>query len=160
MSIPVGSCTLAVDLGVGRSAVADETYGRLAAESWLTGGQGSAPASRSRVGQDRQPNLIWLAPDRIGQVGAVERQIRERAVESLVQIPTLAVRSMFSGFGFYVDGLLVAAAWDAAFRLRYREGGRWVYKPVNEATLDDPSVLVPLVRERAEQLSRELRHRG
>ena len=62
---------------------------------------------------------------------------------------------MFSGFGFYIDGLLVAAAWDGAFRLRYREGGRWNCRPVEPATLDDPMVLVALVRERAEHLARE-----
>lgn len=62
---------------------------------------------------------------------------------------------MFSGFGFYVDGLLVAAAWQGAFRLRHREGSRWVYQPVDAALLDDPPALVALVEERTRELSRE-----
>lgn len=88
-------------------------------------------------------------------MGVVERAIRDRAAETLVEIPDLEVRSMFSGFGFYIDGLLVAAAWDGAFRLRYREGGHWRYKAVDDTAVDDSRVLVPLVRERAEQLSGE-----
>lgn len=82
-------------------------------------------------------------------MGLVERGIRDRAAESLVEIPDLDVRAMFSGFGFYVDGLLVAAAWDGAFRLRYREDGHWRYKAVDDAAVDDPRVLVPLVLARA-----------
>jgi TfoX/Sxy family transcriptional regulator of competence genes len=88
-------------------------------------------------------------------VGAVERDIRDRAAESLIELRDLEVRPMNSGFGFYLDGLLVAAAWDGAFRLRYRTGSRWVYNAVDEAAIDDPNVLVRLVSERAEQLSQE-----
>ncbi len=83
------------------------------------------------------------------RVGDVEREIRDRVADSLAEISDLDVRRMFSGFGFYVAGILVAAAWDEAFRLRYREDGRWVYKPVDEALVDDPSRIVPLVRNRA-----------
>lgn len=88
-------------------------------------------------------------------MGASERRIRDRAAEALGEISKLDVRPMFSGFGFYVDGLLVAAAWDSAFQLRYGRGGRWVYEPVNDSLVDDPSVLVALVRDPAEQLSWE-----
>jgi hypothetical protein len=62
---------------------------------------------------------------------------------------------MFSGFGFYIDGLLVAAAWDRAFRLRYRGDGDWRYKAVDDAAVDDPRVLVPLVLARTERLTRD-----
>lgn len=82
----------------------------------------------------------------------MEREIRDRASETLIEMRELEVRRMFSGFGFYLNGLLVAAAWDGAFRLRYREGNRWVYKAVPEGAVDDPGVLVPLVRERAQRL--------
>jgi hypothetical protein len=88
-------------------------------------------------------------------VGHDERAIRDRAVETLLEIPDLQVRAMFSGFGFYIDGLLVAAAWHGDFCLRYREDGHWRYKAVDDAIVDDPYVLVPLVRERAEALARE-----
>lgn len=60
---------------------------------------------------------------------------------------------MFSGYGFYMDGLLVAAVWDAAFRLRHREHGAWVYKAVGESVINDSPRLVKLVRDRALVLS-------
>jgi hypothetical protein len=88
-------------------------------------------------------------------MGAVEVEIRDRATDALAEIDRLDVRRMFGGFGFYVDGLLVAAAWEGAFRLRYREDGHWVYKPVDSAAVDEPSLLVDLVRERAARLSAE-----
>jgi hypothetical protein len=88
-------------------------------------------------------------------VGAAERLVRDRAADSLGEIAGLDVRQMFGGFGFYVDGLLVAAAWDAAFRLRHRENGHWVYKPVDDSVIDEPSTLVSLVRARVEELSAE-----
>jgi hypothetical protein len=88
-------------------------------------------------------------------MGAVEVEIRDRAAETLAEIERLDVRRMFGGFGFYVDGLLVAAAWEGAFRLRYREDGHWVYRTVDGSAIDDPSLLVGLVRDRAAQLSDE-----
>ncbi|MGH3498764.1 MAG: hypothetical protein ACRDP1_14980 [Nocardioidaceae bacterium] len=88
-------------------------------------------------------------------MGAIERDLSGRAAESLVEIADLEVRPMFSGFGFYVGDLLTAAAWDGAFRLRHREDGRWIYRPVANSALDDPSLLVPLVRDRAAQLRLE-----
>ena len=88
-------------------------------------------------------------------MGIVEREIRDRAIDSLAEMPRLDVRPMFSGFGFYDDGLLVAAAWDGAFQLRYREDGRWTYRPVDPAAIDDPAALVALVRERGAQLARD-----
>jgi hypothetical protein len=87
-------------------------------------------------------------------VGAVERAIRDRVAVTLAEIDRLEIRPMFSGFGVYVDGLLVAAAWEEAFRLRHREDRRWVYQPVADALLDDPDALVPLVRERIAALSK------
>ena len=86
-------------------------------------------------------------------MGAIERCLRDRVADTLAEIEHLDVRPMFSGFGFYVDGLLVAAAWDRAFRLRHRTGGHWIYQPVDEALLDDPDLLVPLVRDRFAALS-------
>jgi hypothetical protein len=80
-----------------------------------------------------------------------------RAADSLVEIERLDVRRLFGGFGFYIDGLLVAAAWDGAFRLRYREDGHWVYRPVDDSAIDEPSVLVARVRDRAAKLSQETR---
>ncbi len=88
-------------------------------------------------------------------MGIVEREIRDRAIDSLAEMTRLDVRPMFGGFGFYDDGLLVAAAWDGAFQLRYREGGRWKYRRVDPAALDDPVALVGLVRERSVQLARD-----
>jgi hypothetical protein len=88
-------------------------------------------------------------------VGAAEVEIRDRAADSLVEIERLDVRRLFGGFGFYIDGLLVAAAWDGAFRLRYREDGHWVYRPVDDSAIDEPSVLVAQVRDRAAKLSQE-----
>jgi hypothetical protein len=89
----------------------------------------------------------------MGTVGAVERAIRDRVSDTLAEIERLEVRPMFSGFGFYVDGLLVAAAWEEAFRLRHRQDGHWVYEAVAEELLDDPDLLVPLVRQRTAMLS-------
>ena len=60
---------------------------------------------------------------------------------------------MFSGFGFYVGGVLVAAAWQGAFRLRHRVDDRWIYEPVDDSLLDDPRLLVPMVLDRAAALS-------
>ncbi|OFE15950.1 hypothetical protein BA895_05500 [Humibacillus sp. DSM 29435] len=88
-------------------------------------------------------------------MGILEREIRDRAIDSLAEMPRLDVRPIFSGFGFYDDGLLVAAAWDGAFQLRYLEDGHWKYRPVDPATLDDPVALVGLVRERGAQLARD-----
>jgi hypothetical protein len=88
-------------------------------------------------------------------MGEVERLVGDRAADALGEIERLDVRPMFSGFGFYIDGLLVAAAWEGAFRLRHREDGHWKYKAVDDAIVDEPSALVPLVLARAEALSRE-----
>jgi TfoX/Sxy family transcriptional regulator of competence genes len=90
-----------------------------------------------------------------GFVGAVERELRDRAADALVEVEHLEVRALFSGFGFYVDGTLTAAAWDGRFRLRYHEGGRWRYHAVADDLLDDPAVLVPLIRDRAAELSKD-----
>jgi hypothetical protein len=86
-------------------------------------------------------------------VGTVERAIRDRVADTLAEIEHLDIRPMFSGFGFYVDGLLVAAAWEKAFRLRHRVHGRWIYEPVDEVLLDDPHLLVPMVLRRVAALS-------
>ena len=88
-------------------------------------------------------------------MGPIERQIRDDAAESLVEIAELDIRPMFSGYGFYIDGLLVAAAWDEAFRLRFRENGRWIYKPVEPAIVTNPEILMKLVQDRTANLSRE-----
>lgn len=93
-------------------------------------------------------------------VGVIEVAIRDRAAESLVEVQRLGIRQMFSGYGFYVDGLLVAAAWDGAFRLRHHEHGSWVYRAVDDSVIDDPSILVQLVRERARVLSQDTDARG
>lgn len=85
-------------------------------------------------------------------MGIVEREIRDRAIDSLAEATRLDVRPMFGGCGFYEDGLLVAAAWDGAFQLRYREGGHWKSRPVDPVALDDPVALASLVRERSVQL--------
>lgn len=70
-----------------------------------------------------------------------------------MEIEHLDVHPMFSGFGFYLDGLLVAAAWDGAFQMRHHVGGHWIYQPVDDALLDDPELLVPLIRRRIAALS-------
>lgn len=88
-------------------------------------------------------------------MGAVEREIRDRAGDSLAEIADLEIRSLFSGFGFYVDGMLVAAAWDGAFRLRHREDGHWRYRAVVDESVDDPAALVPLVLARQRALAHE-----
>jgi hypothetical protein len=86
-------------------------------------------------------------------VGAVERVLRDRAADALGEINGLDVRPMFSGYGFYADGRLVAAAWDGRFRLRLRQSGRWVYHPVADELLDQPPTLIRMIRERAGSLS-------
>lgn len=88
-------------------------------------------------------------------VGDVERDLRDRAEDSLAELDRLEVHRLFSGFGFYLDGLLVAAAWNGAFRLRHREDGHWVYKAVEDSVVDDPAALAALVRGRAEELSKD-----
>lgn len=88
-------------------------------------------------------------------MGAVEVEIRDRGADSLVEIERLDVRRLLGGFGFYIDGLLVAAAWDGAFRLRYREDGRWFYRPVDDSAIDESSILVARVRDRAAKRSQE-----
>jgi len=42
-------------------------------------------------------------------MGAVECLVRDRAADALGEIERLDVLPMFSGFGVYLDGLLVAA---------------------------------------------------
>ncbi|HLH99255.1 MAG TPA: hypothetical protein VKV06_00610 [Acidimicrobiales bacterium] len=88
-------------------------------------------------------------------MGSVERAIADRAAESLAELAHLEVRPLFSGFGFHVDGVLVAAAWEGAFRLRHHEGSRWIYHEVDDALVDDPDRLVPLVRQRAAVLAQD-----
>ncbi len=88
-------------------------------------------------------------------VGVSEAAIRDRAADSLAEIEHLDVRRMFSGFGFYIDGLLVAAAWDGAFRLRHHKNSAWVYEAVDDSVIDDPATLVSLVLERAQALSHD-----
>jgi TfoX/Sxy family transcriptional regulator of competence genes len=39
----------------------------------------------------------------------VERAIRDRVAVTLAELEPLEIRPMFSGFGVYLDGLLVAA---------------------------------------------------
>lgn len=86
-------------------------------------------------------------------MGAAELRLRDRVADTLAEIEHLHVRPIFSGFGFYVDGLLVAAAWDGAFRLRHRTRGHWIYEPVDEALLDNAELLVPLIHRRIAALS-------
>lgn len=88
-------------------------------------------------------------------MGAVEKEFRDRAADSLAEVADLEVRRLFSGFGFYIDGLLVAAAWDGAFRLRHREDGHWHYRAVTDEMVDDPAALVPLVLARERALAQE-----
>jgi hypothetical protein len=86
-------------------------------------------------------------------MGPVERELRDRVGDTLAEIAGLDIRPMFSGYGFYVDGLLVGAAWEGRFRLRHRTHGRWIYEPVDDALIDIPESLVPLFRERLAALS-------
>lgn len=86
-------------------------------------------------------------------MGAAEREVRDRAADTLEEIEHLQIRPMFSGFGFYIDGILVAAAWEGRFQLRHHVESRWIYEPVPDLVIDDPAFLVPLVRERAADLA-------
>jgi TfoX/Sxy family transcriptional regulator of competence genes len=79
--------------------------------------------------------------------------VRDRAADTLQEIEHLEIRSMFTGFGFYIDGILVAAAWEGRFQLRYHQDHHWIYEPVPDQLIDDPELLVPLVRERAAELA-------
>ncbi len=79
-------------------------------------------------------------------MGATEDEIRTDAEDALGGIDGLAVRRMFSGWGFYCHGLLFAAAWKGAFRFRTRQGDHWVYEPVDAALLDRPGELVTAAR--------------
>ena len=74
------------------------------------------------------------------------------------QIPDHSVRSRDNLFlskhtAWWWDDEFVAAAWDGAFRLRHHEHGSWVYTAVGDPAIDDPVVLVKLVRDRALALS-------
>ena len=113
------------------------------------------PTGRSRCAGKTGEQRVASPFGDTERVGVVERKIRDRAAETLAEIAHLDVRPMFSGFGFYLDGILVAAAWEGAFRLRYREGGRWIYRAVDESAIDGPEMLVPLVRQRAQALGAE-----
>jgi GrpB-like predicted nucleotidyltransferase (UPF0157 family) len=79
-------------------------------------------------------------------VGATEDDIRTDAEDALGGIDGLDIRRMFSGWGFYCHGLLFAAAWKGAFRFRTRQGGHWVYEPVDAALLGRPEELVAAAR--------------
>lgn len=60
-------------------------------------------------------------------MGVVERDIADRARDSLAEIAHLDVGPLFRGFAFRVDGVLVAGAWDGAFQMRHH--GRQVDLP-------------------------------
>jgi hypothetical protein len=85
----------------------------------------------------RQPLADWL-----WRVGAVEDEIRLEAEDALAELSALDVRRLFSGWGFYRNGLLFGAAWDGEFRFRTRQGGRWIYVAVERRLLHDPRALV------------------
>ena len=98
-------------------------------------------------------------------MGLVEDEIRIDAEDALGGIEGLEVRRVFSGWGFYQRGLLFAAAWEGEFRFRSRQGGRWVYEPVDRELLRRPDELVSaareiLVRLEAEPAAARAGHRG
>ena len=88
-----------------------------------------------------------------GLVGTAARGVRDRAAGTLEEIEHLEIRPMFSGFGFYIDGILIGAAWEGHFQLRYHVEPRSIYEPVPDLLIDDPALLVPLVRDRAANLA-------
>lgn len=79
-------------------------------------------------------------------MGRTEDEIRTDAEHALGGMDGLDVRRMFSGWGFYCHGLLFGAAWKGAFRFRTRQGGHWVYEPVDAALLDRPEELITAAR--------------
>jgi TfoX/Sxy family transcriptional regulator of competence genes len=79
-------------------------------------------------------------------VGWAEDEIRIDAEDALGAIEGLEVRRVFSGWGFYERGLLFAAAWEGEFRFRTRQGGHWVYEPVDREMLGRPDELVSAAR--------------
>lgn len=88
-------------------------------------------------------------------VGAVEDELRLEAEDALAALPGLDVRRMFTGWGFYRNGLLFGAAWDGEFRFRTRRDGHWIYEPVNRRLLRDPSELVGAALATISTLERE-----
>jgi hypothetical protein len=88
-------------------------------------------------------------------VGRAEDEIRVDAEDALGAIEGLEVRRMFSGWGFYQRGLLFAAAWQGEFCFRTRQGGHWVYKPVDRELLGRPDELVSAARENLARLKAE-----
>jgi hypothetical protein len=79
-------------------------------------------------------------------VGQAEDEIRIDAQDALGALDGLEVRRVFSGWGFYRNGLLFAAAWDGEFRFRTRQRGRWIYEPVDPGMLNRPEDLVAAAR--------------
>lgn len=79
-------------------------------------------------------------------VGEAEDEIRVDAEDALGAIDGLEVRRVFSGWGFYQRGLLFGAAWEGEFRFRTRQGGRWIYEPVDRELLNQPDILVAAAR--------------
>lgn len=78
----------------------------------------------------------------VSRVGAVEDEIRLKAEDALAELPGLDVRRMFTGWGFYRNGLLFAAAWEGEFRFRTRQDDHWIYEPVDRRLLRDAAALV------------------
>jgi hypothetical protein len=88
-------------------------------------------------------------------MGRAEDEIRIDAEDALGALDGLEVRRMFSGWGFYRQGLLFAAAWDGEFRFRTRQDGRWVYEAVDRGLLDRPDELVAAARAHLTRLAAE-----
>jgi hypothetical protein len=79
-------------------------------------------------------------------VGEREDEVRIDAEDALGALPGLDVRRMFSGWGFYQNGLLFAAAWEGEFRFRTRQDGHWVYGIAEPGLLERPDDLVAAAR--------------
>jgi TfoX/Sxy family transcriptional regulator of competence genes len=88
-------------------------------------------------------------------VGQAEDEIRIDAEDALAAMGGLEVRRLFSGWGFYRQGLLFAAAWDGEFRFRTRQGQRWIYEIIDRDMLNHPDELVAAARQVLESLQRE-----
>ncbi len=80
-------------------------------------------------------------------MGQIEDELRIDAEDALAGLDGLDVRRMFSGWGFYRHGMLFAACWDGEFRWRTRQGGHWIYQPVDQSLLHRPDELMARAHE-------------
>ena len=102
----------------------------------------------------RSWHCVTEADGNLRSVGLVEDEIRVDAEDALGAVGGLEVRRLFGGWGLYRRGLLFAAAWDAEFRFRTRQDGRYIYEVVDRELLGRLDELVSVARDPRETRGR------